>query len=80
MAKLNLENGDVKIFKNEFKTDGTKQPDYNGGLMIDGKEYQIALWVNESKSGMKYFGGKVQEPQKPSDPDLVKEDSNDLPF
>ena len=26
MAKLNLENGQVKIFKNDFKEDGTKEP------------------------------------------------------
>ena len=80
MAKLNLENGQVKIFKNTLKEANTKQPDYNGGLMIDDTDYNIALWVNESKSGMKYFSGKVQKPQKPSDPDLVDEDSNDLPF
>ena len=79
MAKLNLENGQVKIFKNDFKEDGTQQPDYNGGLSIDGKEYNIALWVSTSKSGLKYFSGKVQEPQKPSDPDKVEE-TNDLPF
>ena len=48
--------------------------------MIDDTEYNIALWVNESKSGMKYFSGKVQKPQKPSDPDLVSESDNDLPF
>ncbi len=79
MAKLNLENGQVKIFKNDFKEDGTKQPDYNGGLSIDGKEYNIALWVSTSKSGLKYFSGKVQELTETASANGFHK-TNDLPF
>ncbi len=71
------------IFKNDYKKTET-QPDYKGKAMIDGKKKELAVWVNESKEGVKYFSVKFSEPyqaeveagygHKP------KEDKNDLPF
>ena len=52
--------------------------------MIDGKKKELALWLNESKEGVKYFSVQFSEPyqaeveagygHKP------KEDKNDMPF
>jgi len=36
------------IFKNDYKKTET-QPDYKGKAMIDGKEKELAMWLNESK-------------------------------
>lgn len=52
----------IAIFKNEG-AEG-KQPGYRGTMNVEGKEYEVALWVRESKAGKKFFSGKIQEPRK----------------
>lgn len=72
------------IFKNTKKT-AQMHPDYRGVVNVDGKEKELALWIKESKSGMKYFSVSVSEPWvKPaataaSDEPLTDQD-DDLPF
>lgn len=45
------------LFRNDGRTEG--QPNFSGSCMIDGKEYDIGAWTNESKDGKKgYFGLK----------------------
>ena len=46
------------LFKNDRK-EQEKQPDYKGSLTVNGSEYWISAWLNESKSGQKYMGLKV---------------------
>jgi hypothetical protein len=59
------------IFKNDKKSD--KHPDYSGKINVEGKEYEIALWVKDGKNG-KFFSAKLSEPFK-------KEESVfDVPF
>jgi len=49
------------IFKNDYKK--TEQhPDYKGKAMIDGKVKDLAVWLNESQNGKKYFSVKFSEP------------------
>jgi len=55
----------VVIFKNNKKEKDT-QPEYKGTVNVDGKEYEISLWVKEGKNG-KFFSGKIQEPYKKED-------------
>jgi len=69
------------IFKNEKKADN--HPDYKGKINVDGVDKEIALWVKESKSGLKYFSVVISNPYvKPKQADVnnftIKED--DLPF
>ena len=69
------------IFKNEKKSDS--QPDYKGKINVDGVDKEIALWVKESKSGLKYFSVVISNPYvKPEQTNvnnfIPKED--DLPF
>ena len=67
------------IFKNDQK-EGS-QPDYRGNLNVEGKDYEIALWVKESKAGKKFFSGKIQEPRKQSKPKQKDDDvDGDIPF
>lgn len=42
------------LFKNERKQKDT-HPEYTGSCTIDGKEYDISVWVKESKAGKKYM-------------------------
>ena len=49
------------IFKNDRKT-ADNQPDYRGKINVDGKEWEISLWVKESQAGSKYFSAAIKEP------------------
>jgi uncharacterized protein (DUF736 family) len=79
---MNKENTGA-IFKNEKKTTDN-QPDYKGTINVDGKEKEIALWVAESKNGLKYFSVKVTEPfktdAKPQPKEYNADNPSDLPF
>ena len=48
------------LFKNSFKEEGSKQPDYKGDVMVDGKVMKASMWVNKDKNGNPYFGLKFQ--------------------
>jgi uncharacterized protein (DUF736 family) len=76
MAKLDLKEDQIMIFRNESKKEGEKTPDYRGAVLIAGAYYEIALWLNESTSGRTFLSGSVREitdePQRPK--------NNKLPF
>ena len=72
------------LFKNE--SDNEKAPMYKGKINVDGKEYELAAWLREAKSGKgKFLSLKVQEPRK-SEPksapkkDYFEEIESDVPF
>ena len=44
------------LFKNTFKEEGSKQPDYNGDVMVNGQVMKASMWVNKDKNGNTYFG------------------------
>lgn len=50
------------LFKNDKGSE--KAPGYKGTINVEGKEYEIAAWVKESKTGSKFFSLKIQEPYK----------------
>ena len=53
-------NNSGSLFRND-KKQTEKQPDYNGTIKIDGKDYKLAAWIKEAKSGQKYFSISAQE-------------------
>ena len=58
---MEQKNNTGAIFKNNYKkTDA--QPDYKGKAVIDGVEKEVALWLKESKNGVKYFGAAFSKP------------------
>ena len=73
-----LAEGQVRIFRNAQRKPESKEPEYWGKTMIDGKERRISLWVNESANGNKYFQGRIQE-YKPVEA-TAQVVSDDLPF
>lgn len=70
------------LFKNE--SDNEKAPVYKGKINVDGKEYELAAWVREAKSGKgKFLSLKVQEPrqkQEKTGKDLVSAMDDDIPW
>jgi hypothetical protein len=47
------------LWKNDRKEKDT-HADYQGSVVIDGKQYWLNAWVNESSGGKKYFGLKFK--------------------
>ena len=69
------------LFKNE--SDNEKAPMYKGKINVDGKEYELAAWLREAKSGKgKFLSLKVQEPYKKAEPKKATFDDieSDVPF
>lgn len=59
---MEQKNNSGAIFKNDNKT-AENQPDYRGKMMVDGKQWEISLWVRESQAtGQKYFSAAIKEP------------------
>lgn len=62
------------LFKNDSQNE--KAPNYKGKINVDGKEYELAAWIRESKTGTKFMSLKVQEPfKKEEKPKPVKQDA-----
>ena len=69
------------LFKNE--TDNEKAPMYKGKINVDGKEYELAAWLREAKSGKgKFLSLKVQEPRQKAEKKIATFDDieSDVPF
>ena len=50
------------LFKNDSQNE--RAPSYKGKINVDGKEYELAAWIRDSKAGTKFMSLKVQEPFK----------------
>lgn len=84
------------LFRNEnrrpdkTRDDGSvvKDAEYAGSAVIDGVEYFVDAWVNEAKTGKKYFGLRFKPkqpkaapaPTKAADKPFVDDDISDIPF
>ncbi len=76
------------LFKSAKKTSDS-HPTHAGTINIDGVEYWLNGWVNETKKGEKYFSLKVKPKEikdtpseKPAMKNVAKfeEDYSELPF
>ena len=81
---MEQKNNTGAIFKNNYKKTDS-QPDYKGKAVIDGVEKEVALWLNESKNGVKYFSAAFSKPYQAEvaaggDEPIKKTSSDDLPF
>jgi len=75
--------GDISIFAND-KQGNDKRPDFKGSALIDGKEYDVALWTRQSQSGRKYISGSIKLKQDKQEPkkevEEIKSFDDDIPF
>lgn len=55
------------LFRNQEKGEGDKKPDYTGKINVNGKDYRLAGWLRESKSGSKFLSLSLSEPKPKSD-------------
>lgn len=73
------------LFKNETKSSGTS-PDYKGNLNVNGKDYWLSAWINQSKAGKSYMSIKAKEQDKngevsePSGTEPNQKQEKDIPF
>jgi len=72
------------LFVNDKKEKET-HPDRKGSAVIDGVEYWVSGWLNESKNGVKYLGlafnkkeEVIQEPEEETSNSVIEGD--DIPF
>jgi hypothetical protein len=63
------------LFKNDVG-DNPKRPAYKGKIDIDGKEYQLAGWLREGKSG-KFISLKVDDKAAAKS---TKDEQDEIPF
>ena len=49
------------LFKNGYKEEDDNKPDFVGGFNVNGTDYRLAAWVNESKNGNKYMSLSIDE-------------------
>ena len=75
------------LFKNDYKEEGSKQPDYKGSFTdANGEEKDLAAWIRTANSGKKFLSVKVsdkyvkQEVSTDSTPVIADEPNDDIPF
>jgi uncharacterized protein (DUF736 family) len=57
------------LFRSEDKAEGDKKPDYTGKLNVAGKDFRLAGWIRESKTGKKFLSIAVSEPKPTANSD-----------
>ena len=53
----------LNLFVNKFKKEGTKEPDFTGDALVDGREWKASAWKNKDKNGNTYLGISFRSPQ-----------------
>ena len=64
MAEYKQKDGSFTLWKNKYKEDGDKKPDYTGNGMVNGKKQDFSLWINVSEKGDRFLSGQFQDPYK----------------
>jgi hypothetical protein len=88
MSTYQKKEGDISVFTNN--SDNANAPSWKGNLLLNGVEYQVALWRKQGAKG-EFLAGNVQVKQQPSPnsadyyagkpkAETHMQPSNDLPF
>jgi len=64
MAEYEQKDQTFSLWKNEYKKEGDKKPDYTGTGLVDGEKKDFSLWINEDKNGKRYLSGNYKEAYK----------------
>lgn len=69
------------IFRNDRK-ERESQPDHRGDCKVNGDDYWISAWVNETNNGTKYFSLKFEpkERKAPTKTNSPPDFDPDVPF
>lgn len=68
MADFIMKENSMNLWKNSYKEDGDKKPDYTGKAKVNGVEMDASLWINTNKKGDRYLSGKFREKKKTDSP------------
>ena len=49
MPDFKVKDQSFKLWKNKYKKDGDKKPDYTGNGMFNGSSKDVALWINNDE-------------------------------
>ena len=63
MSTYQKKDGDISVFTNQ--SDNANAPSWKGSLLLNGVEYQVALWRKQGAKG-EFLAGNVQVKQQPS--------------
>ena len=93
MSTYQKKDGDISVFTNN--SDNANAPSWKGNLLLNGVEYQVALWRKQGAKG-EFLAGNVQVKQQPSANSAeyyagkpkseshnnlnIQDNGNDLPF
>lgn len=58
MAEYERKHGDFTLFEQTTKK-SEKHPDFNGKILLNGKEHWISGWKKTSKSGDRFISGNI---------------------
>ena len=61
MAEFKQKNQSFSLWKNDYKKEGDKKPDYTGTAMVNDHKFDCAMWINEDKNGKRYLAGTFKE-------------------
>lgn len=64
MTEYKPKDNSFKLWKNKYKKEGDKKPDYTGNGVFSGDTKDVSLWINEDKNGDRYLSGLLREPYK----------------
>ena len=85
MSENQSKPGTFVLFKNDYKEEGSKQPDYKSptkegkrGKDLDNRDIEVACWVNKSESGVSYMSCTMQYP-RPKDEEEKTEEVKETP-
>ena len=68
MAEYKIKDSSFTLWKNKYKKDGDKKPDYTGNGMVNGEKKDFSLWINETDKGDRYLSGQFKEEYKKKTP------------
>ena len=80
MAKFENKANSGALFKNDRKTEGSKQPDYKGNCNVNGKDMEVSAWAKEGRNGF-FFSLSFQQPYQNNQRDNGPDHEDDsIPF
>jgi hypothetical protein len=85
MSTYQKKDGDISVFTNQ--SDNANAPSFKGNLLLNGVEYQVALWRKQGAKG-EFLAGSVQVKQQTAERPAPAQsftirpepDGSDLPF
>lgn len=82
---MNYDNTNKGVLFRAKSQETDKHPTHSGSINVDGKEFWLAAWVKESKSGEKFFSLAVKpkdapKEAKPAPKGHFDDFKSDIPF